>query len=170
MKCVQTEPLLSVIIPVYGVEKYIAQCLDSVIHQTYRNIEVIVINDGTKDRSAEIAKEYAKKDSRIKVYDFNNGGLSIARNRGIECAKGEYIAFLDSDDWLMQNMYEKLMEKIKEYGADIAKCSVIEIDTLNWKKKLIAFDNDMELPPQLTKIILRDFYIQLYGMQCIKAA
>lgn len=76
------KPLISVIIPVYGVEKYIAQCLESVISQTYKNLEIIVVNDGTKDRSAEIAKDYAAKDSRIKVYDFKNGGLSVARNRG----------------------------------------------------------------------------------------
>lgn len=151
MKYLQTEPLLSVIIPVYGVEEYIAQCLDSVIHQTYKNMEIIVINDGTKDRSAEIAKEYAKQDSRIKVYDFSNGGVSIARNRGLERASGDYIAFLDSDDWIMPNMYEKLIEKIREYGADIVKCSVIESGALNGKNKLIAFNNDMELPPPINE-------------------
>lgn len=96
------KPLISVIIPVYGVEKYIAQCLDSIINQTYKNLEVIVVNDGTKDRSAEIAKEYATKDSRIKVYDFQNGGLSVARNRGLEIATGDYISYIDSDDWLEQ--------------------------------------------------------------------
>ena len=74
MKNTENEPLLSVIIPVYGVEKYIRECLDSVINQTYRNLEIIVINDGTRDKSAEIAKGYAKLDSRIKVYDFANGG------------------------------------------------------------------------------------------------
>ena len=78
--------LISVIIPVYGVEKYIAQCLEYVINQTYKNLETIIINDGNKDRSAEIAKEYAAKDSRIKVYDFENGGVSVARNGGLEIA------------------------------------------------------------------------------------
>ena len=87
----EREPLVSVIIPVYGVEKYIGQCLESVINQTYKNLEIIVINDGTKDRSADIAKEYAKKDSRIKVYDYENGGVSLARNRGMDFSKGEYI-------------------------------------------------------------------------------
>lgn len=80
------QPLISVIIPVYGVEKYIAQCLESVINQTYKNLDIIVVNDGTKDRSADIAKEYAAKDSRIKVYDFKNGGPSVARNRGLAIA------------------------------------------------------------------------------------
>lgn len=115
-------PLISVIIPVYGVEKYIAQCLESVINQTYDNLEIIVVNDGTKDRSAEIAKEYAAKDNRIKVYDFDNGGASAARNRGIKLAKGEYIAFLDSDDWIEGQMYEKLVNEAIKSNADIVKC------------------------------------------------
>ena len=104
------KPLISVIIPVYGVEKYIAQCLESVINQTYKNLEIIVVNDGTKDRSAEIAKKYAAQDSRIKVYDFENGGISVARNRGLEIATGDYISYIDSDDWLDKRMYETLLK------------------------------------------------------------
>lgn len=120
------QPLISVIIPVYGVEKYIAQCLESVINQTYNNLEIIVINDGTKDRSSEIAKKYAAKDSRIKVYDFKNGGLSVARNRGLEIATGEYISYLDSDDWLDTKMYETLLETAMKNEADMVKCGIIE--------------------------------------------
>lgn len=120
------QPLISVIIPVYGVEKYIAQCLESVINQTYKNLEIIVVNDGTKDRSADIAKEYAAKDSRIKVYDFKNGGLSVARNRGLEIATGEYISYLDSDDWLDTKMYETLLEAAMKNDADMVKCGIIE--------------------------------------------
>lgn len=120
------QPLISIIIPVYGVEKYIAQCLESVINQTYKNLEIIVINDGTKDRSADIAKEYAAKDSRIKVYDFKNGGLSVARNRGLEIATGEYISYLDSDDWLDTKMYETLLETAMKNEADMVKCGIIE--------------------------------------------
>lgn len=120
------QPLISVIIPVYGVEKYIAQCLEAVINQTYKNLEIIVINDGTKDRSADIAKEYAAKDSRIKVYDFKNGGLSVARNRGLEIATGEYISYLDSDDWLDTKMYETLLETAMKNEADMVKCGIIE--------------------------------------------
>ena len=120
------QPLISVIIPVYGVEKYISQCLESVINQTYKNLEIIVINDGTKDRSADIAKEYAAKDSRIKVYDFKNGGLSVARNRGLEIATGEYISYLDSDDYLDTKMYETLLEAAMKNDADMVKCGIIE--------------------------------------------
>lgn len=120
------QPLISVIIPVYGVEKYISQCLESVINQTYKNLEIIVVNDGTKDRSADIAKEHAAKDSRIKVYDFKNGGLSVARNRGLEIATGEYISYLDSDDWLDTKMYETLLETAMKNEADMVKCGIIE--------------------------------------------
>ena len=132
------QPLISVIIPVYGVEKYIAQCLESVINQTYSNLEIIVINDGTKDRSAEIAKEYAKKDSRVRVYDFENGGASAARNRGIKLANGEYIAFLDSDDWIEGQMYEKLVNEAIKSNADIVKCGFKSND------KKVGFYNKIE--------------------------
>ena len=120
------KPLISIIIPVYGVEKYIAQCLESVINQTYKNLEIIVVNDGTKDKSAEIAKEYATKDSRIKVYDFQNGGLSVARNRGLEIATGDYISYIDSDDWLDTKVYETLLETAMKNEADMVKCGIIE--------------------------------------------
>ena len=133
------QPLISVIIPVYGVEKYIAQCLESVINQTYNNLEIIVVNDGTKDRSAEIAKEYAALDSRIKVYDFENGGLSVARNRGLEIATGDYISYIDSDDWIKKNMYETLLEAVMKNDADMVKCGIIE--TNRDKEDESAFSN-----------------------------
>lgn len=133
-------PLISVIIPVYGVEKYIAQSLESVINQTYKNLEIIVINDGTKDRSADIAKEYAAKDSRIKVYDFENGGVSLARNRGIKLANGEYIAYLDSDDWVDNKFYAVLLKAAMENDADMVKCGFIETDCRS--KDIVSFDRD----------------------------
>lgn len=128
------QPLISVIIPVYGVEKYIVQCLESIINQTYKNLEIIVINDGTKDRSAEIAKEYAAQDNRIKVYDFENGGLSVARNRGLEIAKGDYISYLDSDDWLDKGMYETLLKSAMKNEADMVKCGIIETNGVTEEK------------------------------------
>ena len=131
------EKLISVIIPAYGVEKYIRQCLESLINQSYENLEIIVINDGTKDRSAEIAKEYARKDCRIKVYDYENGGVSVARNRGLELAQGDYISFVDGDDWLHPDFYKKLSDALETNHADIAKCSIIETDTV--AEKINAF-------------------------------
>lgn len=131
------EKLISVIIPIYGVEKYVCQCLDSVINQSYKNLEIIVVNDGTKDRSAEIAGEYAQKDRRIRVYDYENGGLSVARNRGLKHAKGQYVSFVDSDDWLHPDFYKKLAEALETNNADIAKCSIIDTDTVT--EKIIGF-------------------------------
>lgn len=157
-------PLVSVIIPVYGVEKYIAQCLESVINQTYNNLEIIVINDGTRDRSAEIAKEYAAQDSRIKVYDFKNGGLSVARNRGLEIATGDYISYIDSDDWIDLKLYEVLIDSALTNNADMVKYGVIETD--EFKETRFSFDD--------TKIILNerkqafDYYFQgmLWTIAC----
>ena len=100
--------MISVIIPIYNVEKYLTKCIESVINQTYKNLEIILVNDGSTDNSKEIIDKYSSIDSRIKVINKKNGGLSDARNVGIELAKGEYITFLDSDDWIELNMYEKL--------------------------------------------------------------
>ena len=150
------QPLISVIIPVYGVEKYISQCLESVINQTYKNLEIIVVNDGTKDRSAEIAKEYAAKDSRIKVYDFKNGGLSVARNRGLEIATGDYISYIDSDDWIDLKLFEVLLDTALTRNVDMVKYGVIETD--EFKETRFSFDD--------AKIILNereqafDYYFQ----------
>ena len=123
------EELISVIIPVYNVEKYIRYCLDSVINQTYKNLEIIIVDDGTKDSSGEIAEEYAAKDSRIKVIHKENGGLSDARNVGLDVATGRYIAFLDSDDVISLDFYEYLYNMIKEKDYDIAECEFFRISS-----------------------------------------
>ena len=106
--------LVSIIIPIYNVEKYLTKCIESVINQTYKNLEIILVNDGSTDNSKEIIDKYSLIDSRIKVINKKNGGLSEARNAGIEIAKGDYIGFLDSDDWIELNMYEKLYKYIKQ--------------------------------------------------------
>ena len=107
----EKNPFVSVIVPVYNVEKYISKCLDSLVNQTLKNIEIIVVNDGTKDNSQEIVDRYVKKYSNVKSYIKENGGLSSARNFGLEYAKGDYIAFVDSDDWIELDMYEKMYAK-----------------------------------------------------------
>ena len=94
------QPLLSVIIPVYKVEKYLRQCVDSVINQTYKNLEIILVDDGSPDNCGKICDEYAQKDRRIKVIHQENQGVSAARNLGTKLAQGEYITYVDSDDWL----------------------------------------------------------------------
>lgn len=116
--------LISVIIPIYKVEKYLDECIKSVVDQTYKNIEIILVDDGSPDVCPEMCEEWAKKDSRIKVIHKKNGGLSDARNAGLDIASGEYIAFVDSDDWVLPNMYEKLLEVIKREQADICACNI----------------------------------------------
>ncbi len=118
--------LISIIIPVYNVEKYLEKCILSVINQTYKNIEIILVNDGSPDNSIEICKKYARIDSRIIYIEKENGGLSSARNVGIDVAKGEYIGFVDSDDYISSDMYEKLYDIISSENADMAICN------LNW--------------------------------------
>ena len=103
------EPKISVIVPVYNVEEYLARCVDSILAQTYENLEVILVDDGAKDTSGSICDDYAAKDSRVKVIHKENGGLSSARNTGLEAATGEYIAFVDSDDWIEPEAYAHMM-------------------------------------------------------------
>ena len=111
---------ITVIVPVYNVESYLRKCLDSIIAQTYKNIEIVVVNDGSTDASAEICKEFVEIDHRIIYIEQENAGLSAARNTGLENMSGDYVTFVDSDDWIEQDYVETLYKKITEYQADIA--------------------------------------------------
>ena len=114
------ESKVSVIIPIYNVEQYLAQCLDSVINQTYKNLEIICVNDCSPDNSAKILQEYALKDNRIKIVNREkNGGLSAARNSGLDVATGEYVYFIDSDDWIDLDYIEKMVEAIELSNVDV---------------------------------------------------
>ena len=113
------EPYISLIIPVYNVSWYLRQCLDSVIGQTYNNLEIIIVDDGSTDDSGSICDDYAQVDNRILVFHTENHGLAAARNYGIDRATGEYLAFLDSDDWIDPGMFEKLVSYTKEYDPDV---------------------------------------------------
>lgn len=118
---------ISVIIPVYNVEKYLRRCLDSVCKQTLKDIEIICVNDCSPDNSIDILQEYAENDNRIKVINFTkNQGVSVARNTGIDIAKGQYLAFLDSDDWLDLDFYEKLYNKAIESNSDLVIANINE--------------------------------------------
>lgn len=121
------KPLVSVIVPIYNMEKYLAQSLDSLVCQTYRNLEIILVNDGSVDSSLKIAKDYECKDKRIVVVSKPNGGLSSARNCGLRHATGEYIGFLDSDDWIAHDYYEKLLSALIKNKADIAYASIVRV-------------------------------------------
>lgn len=117
------DDLISIIVPVYNVEKYLKRCLDSIINQTYKNLEIICVDDGSKDSSGKILDDYKLKDKRIKVYHIKNGGVSHARNLGISKATGKYIGFVDSDDYIEPNMFEELYNSIIENKSDISVCN-----------------------------------------------
>lgn len=114
--------LLSVIVPVYNVENYLDRCMESIVNQTYKNLEIILVDDGSPDRCPEKCEEWAKRDSRIKVVHKKNAGLGLARNSGLEVATGEYVAFVDSDDWLEPDMYKELMHEAIEHDLDCVYC------------------------------------------------
>ena len=116
--------LISIIVPVYNVEQYLEKCVDSIVNQTYKNLEIILVDDGATDSSGKLCDKLAKIDNRIKVYHKENGGLSDARNYGVERATGEYIGFVDSDDYIDAEMYEKLYEAIKKENVDVAECNL----------------------------------------------
>lgn len=122
---------LSIIIPVYNVENYLKTCLDAVTHQHFQDFEVILVDDGSTDGSPAICDEAAKQDERIHVLHQKNGGLSAARNAGLDLAKGEWIGFLDSDDYPLPDMYEKLLDAAEKSRADIAVCNYFRVDTRN---------------------------------------
>lgn len=113
---------ISVIVPVYNVENYLQQCINSILQQTYHHLEIILIDDGSKDSSGKICDEYALKDDRIVVIHKENGGVSSARNKGIEVATGKYIAFVDADDWIEPEMYEVMLQKLLDSNVDIVRC------------------------------------------------
>lgn len=115
-------PLISIIVPVYNVAPYLKRCLESIQGQTYRNIEIILVDDGSSDSSGRICEEYAAKDIRLKVMHKANGGLSAARNEGIIKASGEYISFVDSDDYVCETYIERLFRILYDHDADIAVC------------------------------------------------
>ena len=149
---------ISVVIPVYGVEKYIRQCLESIINQTYKNLEIIVVNDGTKDNSMKIVEEYLS-DERIKIINKQNGGLSSARNRGMEEATGKYIFFVDSDDWIELNTIEILVKNSK--SVDIVGTNFFYWDEIQKiKKKTTTIEEFKNNIPEDKK-----YLISMYGSE-----
>ena len=124
--------LVSIIVPVYNVYEYLDECLKSLINQTYKNIEIIVINDGSTDKSLSICEKYTKKDKRIKLINQKNSGLSYTRNIGIKNSKGKYISFIDSDDWVDLSMYDTMLKQAQKDNAEIVVCNL----------KLIRRDNE----------------------------
>ena len=120
---IKLNELITVIIPIYNVDKYLKRCLNSVLNQEYTNIQVILVDDGSTDKSSVICDEYVKNENRFEVIHINNQGVSHARNEGIRLAKGKYVTFVDADDWVERKIYVKLHENIKKYNADISICN-----------------------------------------------
>ncbi len=122
----ETEPKISIIVPVYKVERYLRECLDSILAQTFGDWECILVDDGSPDGCPQICDEYAARDPRFRVIHRTNGGLSAARNSGLREARGEYIEFVDSDDWIAPQMFERLHQLITEYGTDMAQVGLLK--------------------------------------------
>jgi len=154
-----TNDLISVIVPVYNVEKYLPQCINSILNQTIKNLEIILVDDGSLDRSGKICDEFSEKDNRIIVIHKENNGLSSARNAGLEIATGNYLGFVDSDDWLDENMYETLLSLSKDTNADISCCDFFK--TANGEDKIPPINN--EVIKSFNNIEgLNNFYTDLY--------
>lgn len=144
------QPKISVIIPVYNVEQYLSQCLENIVYQTYTNLEIICVNDGSSDNSKNILESYAKIDKRIKIINQQNSGQSVARNVGIKNATGDYIHFMDSDDYISLNYYEEMVKTLANTNADIV-CSGFYFE--EWKEMSVYYKDTF---------ILTNLYDKLY--------
>lgn len=162
--------LISIIIPIYNVEKYIHRCVDSVINQTYQNLEIILVDDGSPDNCGKICDEYATKDTRIKVIHKENGGLSDARNYGIESATGEWLFFLDSDDWIYPQTIEKLYDAAIKNNVSVSLCTYFKSDN-EWCGVDTTVEAEEWLPKDLyikKYIIATNAWAKLYRRDCFK--
>lgn len=146
------KPRISIIVPVYNIEEYLPRCIESILNQTYTNFQLILVNDGSKDSSGTICDEYAIKDERVVVFHKENGGSSSARNVGIEAATGEYLGFVDSDDYIEPDMYEKMIAAMDETGCNIVQVARDEIDE-NGNK----LANICEMPESVVEYCSEDF-------------
>ena len=163
--------MISVIVPVYNVEPYLRECLDSIRNQTYRDLEILVVDDGSTDGSGKICDEYEVRDARIRVFHTENRGLSCARNKGLENAEGEYIGFVDSDDWIEPDMYEVLLRKAEETGADVVECSHYkELDgkTIIIRKQEQQMSGMDAVSALLKRELINAVWNKLYKRQCFE--
>lgn len=145
MRIARSNKLVSIIVPVYNVEKYLKRCIDSILSQTYHNLEIILVDDGSTDYSGAICDRYAEQDYRIRVIHKKNGGLSDARNSGLDIAKGDYIAFIDSDDWISDD-YVNVLVKALEYGkTQISACSYRKVSGLTKYNEVTGISSSGEL-------------------------
>lgn len=146
-------PLISFIVPIYNVERYLQKCVDSILAQSYSNIEVVLVDDGSTDESVAICDSYANRDKRVQVIHKENGGASSARNEGLSFAHGSYIAFIDSDDYVSPSMAEKLLDAISKTDSDLAMCNFAYTDELGNITE--SFSDDTKAGEYRTEELLR---------------
>ena len=160
---------VSIIVPVHNVEKYLKKCLESIINQTYHNLEIILIDDGSTDNSVRICDEYAEKDSRVIVIHKMNEGLSAARNRGIEIARGEFISFVDSDDYIAVDMIDTLHTRLNKTGSDMCVCGIQYVDEMGASVTDRRQHNFMFKDQILTKDMFWKIYASVGHTECVVA-
>ena len=139
--------IVSIIVPVYNIEKYIRECLDSVVNQTYTDLEIIIVDDGSTDNSGAICDEYASKDKRIKVIHQTNAGAANAKNTALDHVTGEYVAFLDSDDFVSEDWISTMYQSMKQYNADIVECGFNKV-FINQTVNSVAYMDEMVYSPK----------------------
>ena len=159
-------PLVSLIIPVFNTEKYLKKCLDSSVNQTLKNLEIIIVNDGSQDGSLEIAENYAKKDHRIKVFTQKNRGQGFARNLGIKKASGEFIFCLDADDWIELDTLEKLYKKTQVEKSDVVICGWKRIEENSGKTIATRIDINVLKDTSKESILKQVFSGNMNLMAC----
>lgn len=158
--------LISIIVPVYNVEEYLPRCLDSILKQSYSKLEIIIVDDGSTDRSSYICDEYMRKDSRIKVIHQQNAGVSVARNTALSIINGYYVAFVDSDDWIHPNYIEKMFVAIKKYNAELVCCAYKKVEYFDDFQFQNEYQDEIE-----TKLIIvnsTNNYLPGHGSACCK--
>lgn len=149
-------PKLSVIVPVYRAEKYLKRCIDSIVNQTYKNLEIILVDDGSPDKSGEICDVYEKKDRRIRVLHQKNKGVSAARNAGLDMASGDFVGFVDSDDYINKRMYEVLLSNCLKFDAEVSICRLARFEGE-------AVHVESKQPDKINMLSAREALINMHG-------
>lgn len=169
------QELISVIVPIYKVESYLDRCIQSIVNQTYKNLEIILVDDGSPDRCPIICDQWGEKDQRVKVIHKRNGGLSDARNAGMKIMTGDYVSYIDSDDWIAEDMYETLLTAIKKNNADICECSFerISIVPQNTRKQqdnsVTILDRESALLAAVKEKVQPVVWNKLYKKEIVEA-
>ena len=165
---------ISIIIPVYNTGKYLNRCIGSIINQTYKDLDIIIVDDGSETETADICDQLAQSDSRIRVFHKQNEGVSVARNYGLSKASGDYIGFVDSDDWISPEMYERMVSHMIQESADVVYCDALTVWD-NMKEELDSFSipysqilNRSEISPSILFEIAGSVCRGLYRFEILK--